>query len=291
MKKNEIENFYSHTGIQVENSQRLSSQQNYRIYLVNEKYVFSEKPNLGDGSRKKMYKILRKRNIPVPTEMFFWQNKKNNYYVESFINGKPASSLEKIKQPAIYIKLGRLLRRINEVDMQYYGSVNSDFRGLYSSWSEFIGGFYRYQYEHMKIVPKVVSNCDYEIILWVLKDIIKKRDFQPKLLHGDIKGENVICANNGRILGILDWESSISGDTLLEYANLCLWSDFRPQQKYLLYGYNICIDNNFDYKHFYGYQLFTAFITLCKLFFKGRQKEVEFLSKKIHEICMKCRFL
>jgi aminoglycoside phosphotransferase (APT) family kinase protein len=51
---------------------------------------------------------------------------------------------------------------------------------------------------------------------------------RPALLHGDLGGHNVLVAD-GRIVGLIDWEDSLLGDPLFDFAGL---ATFHPRRRH-----------------------------------------------------------
>lgn len=51
---------------------------------------------------------------------------------------------------------------------------------------------------------------------------------RPALLHGDLGGHNVLAAD-GRISGMIDWEDSLLGDPLFDFADL---ATFHPRRRH-----------------------------------------------------------
>jgi aminoglycoside phosphotransferase (APT) family kinase protein len=43
-------------------------------------------------------------------------------------------------------------------------------------------------------------------------------DFEPRLVHGDLGPEHVLCARDGRIAGIIDWGDARAGDPAIDLA-------------------------------------------------------------------------
>lgn len=43
-------------------------------------------------------------------------------------------------------------------------------------------------------------------------------DFEPTLVHGDLGPEHVLCTENGRIAGIIDWGDARAGDPAIDLA-------------------------------------------------------------------------
>lgn len=286
MDQNTTKQFSRMTGISVEDIKKIQSKQGYKIFLINNKYILSEKKNMGEGSRVKMYKALNKFGIPTPTEIAFWQTPAKTYSVEKFLSGVSIKKLpHKIKVSA-YLQLGALSGKINKIYMTGYGPITLGFSGKLPSWAKFVDRFKNYEKFHKLMVPNIISNKNYKTIL-KLVPTVKERNFQPCLLHGDIKEKNILCSKKGEITGILDWESAISGDPLLEYANHTLWEKELPYQKYLIQGYLQEYNNKYNEKHLDAYRIFTAFITLNKLYSQDRFEEVDFLPDIISKICKK----
>ncbi len=150
--------------------------------------------------------------------------------VESKIQGV---GLDKaIESEDVLRDLGKNLARLHSIRTDGFGALSREGKGNFSSVQELIVD--NKYIRRDKILP-ALSGRDADIETVERGYEIMKQEaasypqIEPRLLHNDISPQHVLV-NGGKISGIIDFESAVGGDPLLELAR---W-DFKYGKKFPL---------------------------------------------------------
>jgi aminoglycoside phosphotransferase (APT) family kinase protein len=162
------------------------------------------------------------------------------HHVE-YLPGVPLSDSDddEVATAALLRHLVRCLRQLHAVEGEGFGPVSlracgalSESRtlaGVHRTWS----GFLLTRLEaHVAacLDMAAINHAERAQILSLFSRadaVLASRD-RPALLHGDLGGHNVLVAD-GRVVGLIDWEDSLLGDPLFDFAGL---ATFHPRRRH-----------------------------------------------------------
>jgi len=168
-------------------------------------------------------KQCRKNGIPVPKVLAFGTVQTGPHHLHQYL------IIEKIKGRAIRWKsqearlyleeAGHLLARIHSIKTEGFGPLNSQGRGPFKSWEEFLLSSYKNEPLLDYLLWKRFISKDQKNRVLDLFDPKKLRlnVKLPTLLHGDFTYEHIFV-DGGKITGIIDFGDCLSGDPLYDLA-------------------------------------------------------------------------
>lgn len=174
-------------------------------------------------------KLLKEHNLPYVNILSIDLSRNVvpvDYQILEFIQGDTLYDLSKKGKlkTSNFVEFGKLIAKIHKTHTQNYGpfSVSSLFKnknlfGIHKSWQNYL---FCNLNKHIKFcVENKIFNKSFGIRLnKTLRIAIKSlSNIQPVLLHGDIANHNVFF-NKNKILGLIDWEDTISGDAIYDLA-------------------------------------------------------------------------
>ncbi|GIG63168.1 hypothetical protein Lfu02_75400 [Longispora fulva] len=136
--------------------------------------------------------------------------------VETRIDGRAldADSADPAETLAAAIELGALLRRLHEVPVTGYGRLSPGGRGQHTSALTWLSAV-RWP---DGLDPDLAGRAKA-----MLRRFAPDLDGRPaRLLHGDLTCGHVLIDGEGRVAGVVDWESVRGGDPWLELAGVSL---------------------------------------------------------------------
>lgn len=254
-----------------------------QTYIINDLFVLKIYLKENKRTYKSLFFILEKNKIPCQVFIDEWSDSYGKYLVLKKTNGLPISKL--VNRNKYYPQLGKVLKQIHQISMEGYGPINLS-KGFFLTWHEFLNQFNKYELNHSKIVPSLVSNENYILIKQLLNDVAKI-PFKSGLVHGDFT-ENNIIVDNDNIVAIIDWDTGIIGDPVMDFSVLDIVGPY-VINKELLYEYyldeSLSKKGNFEYRRDV-YFLFSAFVTLNN-FYNVNRDDINLLPLKIKEVCKK----
>ncbi len=121
----------------------------------------------------------------------------------------------------IYNSFVDLLTKIHSIYLKGFGYISTtkgELSGIFSKWNDYLVGRFEYNIEFLEnFLPISKINKIKSIFYNRVDNINIKRGV---LIHNDIKTDNLIFNQDTQQLYILDWEESIIGDPLFEYAGI-----------------------------------------------------------------------
>ncbi|WP_063774171.1 phosphotransferase [Streptacidiphilus rugosus] len=145
--------------------------------------------------------------VPVPlTEVV--QAEGRTAVALSWLEGRPAGRREG-GEPK---ELAKLLDALREVDCR-------DLQGLLGAPHEYAGGERWAELMEQQVVPRLPAAWQAEARRRV-QDALDLPAVPPSLVHGDLAGANVHWGEDGRLLGVLDWDLAQPFDPAVDAACL-----------------------------------------------------------------------
>src|SRR3989339_55006 len=181
--------------------------------------------------------LLMKSGIRVPKRVKSFSpivNTDYSYIIDEWIPSKPASNyfgtlLNHTLTQDFVNDLKVVLTQVHAMSFLRFGDINKSGEGVYSDWQSYLSNTLNLEYIDAAMrstsVPKNLLERSANLIRnlsdWGLKCE------QGKLVHGDMNLKNILVDSNTRILGVVDWDESIIGDPLWDYASMWLWYEDR----------------------------------------------------------------
>jgi len=200
-----------------------------------------------------------------------------DYLIEEFIDG---ISLAKIKDEAVFLKLGKTFKKIHSINTIGFGPINTqkliennNIEGLYRSWQKYI---YLNLDIHLSKVMKtgIISSDQKDQISHLFNKNIKIFEItQSVFLHNDPSPNNIII--NKSKVNIIDWEDSICGDYLWDIAFFETFMNKKFQKNLFqsfCKGYGLQLDNIFKSKK---YNLYYLRIMLFKIVIRSNSEKYD----------------
>ncbi len=193
-------------------------------------------------------KLCSEKGIPVPKVIL----SNNKYLIESYLEGKDLDEIRLNKKDTekIYFELGRILKKIHDIQGKKFGPVNSrKLKGKFKTQIESIESWF------MKDLGELTkrdyfSSKEIESIKQKYKE--GKRFLRTKLsvmLHSDFSGSN-IRINKNKISGVMDFGDLTLGPPMQDFAQMYLDQGENSQFKKLLEGYG---EHNIKEIRFYAF--------------------------------------
>ncbi|EOW0015263.1 TPA: phosphotransferase family protein [Klebsiella pneumoniae] len=138
-----------------------------------------------------------------------------SYFVYDKIEGMMLSDyLDKVNSPNVdYVsdQLIDLFKKISSLDIKKYGELESGYKAVCSSWSEFVSNSITQGRKGVISSNILPIHKIKKIERLVLSNLNSLDKVSGKLLWGDVSVDNILVTENGEISGIIDFESCLSG--------------------------------------------------------------------------------
>jgi len=242
---------------------------------------------------KWVFKKCNDLRIPVPKILLidsFEDGDKTVYIcVESKIRGtglgELSNTISRKKVKGILKQAGRLFRSIHSIKTKGFGDLNESGKGKHSSVGRLIRNFktlikkkiltaLRRSPGDLTLVKKA-----YKILQDNRNNIYKSHSF---VIHNDISPDHIIV-NNGKISGVIDFESAKGADPVFEFTR---W-DFKFGKKYpitsFLEGYGHKRIKDFE-KRFNYWKLFRLLLSLLYCINEKKTKGASYALREIKKI-------
>lgn len=188
--------------------------------------IMTYEKNLMYAEVNSMRLVKERTSVPVPEILFYSPEHSGNlcesdYFFMTALTGENynsvKSTLNEEEQYRIDYEIGRYNRRINRIEGSSFGyfasasEPSADWKTVFQSMAECV------------LRDGKVRNIDIGLGYTELNGRIKDKLYAlepvktPKLVHWDLWDGNVFV-KNGQVEGIIDFERSIWGDPLMEYA-------------------------------------------------------------------------
>ena len=171
--------------------------------------------------------------IPVPT-MLSIESVENegellHICVETKLDGTDLGDVsgitdsEKAMELAGYLhQLGAAFEKVHAVKTNGFGSLDKDGNGKFRSVKELISEDLYIKKDY--ILAAFDQDTDTRVMLISAFDILEREaatypEIEPRLIHNDLSPQHVLV-KDGKITGIIDFESAVGGDPVMEFA---LW--------------------------------------------------------------------
>lgn len=270
-------------GVKISSIEESHGKSGFLNYIINDSFVCKIYPKGFQRSYKNLFLILKENGIPCQTFVDEWSDHEAKFLVLKKVEGVPLSG--EINKNSYYLELGEILKKIHQISINGFGPIE-EVEATFHTWREFLEQFKKYETSHSEIVPSLVSVDNYSLIIKLLLDI-SERTFKSGLVHGDFTENNVIVSNN-KIVAIIDWDTWIIGDPVMDFSILDIVGQNVINKEFLYKNYpesDIFKQKEFEYKRDV-YFLFSAFITLNKLYKEDRD-DINLLPAKIKATCEK----
>lgn len=184
-------------------------------------------------------KKCRQLGLPVPEVISIKHieadGKPLHICIETKLPGIPLNELrdeEKIDHTslkAILIQVGSILSQLHTIKTTGYDAIDINGKGYYKSFNEYMQK--RKKKEARLLKAADLFNFDRSQIHRALKIIQRYNDFfptfKPVLNHNDLSPKHVLV-DNDQVTGIIDFETSISGHPIQDFARWNYYHDDYP---------------------------------------------------------------
>ncbi|WP_018247639.1 phosphotransferase family protein [Orenia marismortui] len=168
--------------------------------------------------------MYKSEGIPVPKVLYYDSSGEiidSEFFFMEFVSG---SSLDKIREQlteqqynAIYLELGKIVKKINMIRGDYFGHISQENK-RFSTWAEAFLNMIKDLLDDAKDVRISFSYKNDKLydILNEQRDILNQVK-TPSLVHKDLwEGNIFVDPKSAQITGIVDCERALFGDPLLE---------------------------------------------------------------------------
>lgn len=162
------------------------------------------------------------------------------YMITRYIPGEPAGHHP--KRLSIIRELGEIAARINSIRTNGFGGTydwSHNLLSLNASWKDYLENEYRYK-DKVEILKRhnVMDASQAKRAMQIFREASKLAP-RPALCHGDLRLKNVIVDRNGKISGILDWQTATSNIAPQWELSLALHDLGIDEKQVFLEGYEI----------------------------------------------------
>ncbi|MBI2442767.1 MAG: aminoglycoside phosphotransferase family protein [Candidatus Levybacteria bacterium] len=232
------------------------------------------------------------QGVPVPEILLVHREQINNenlaFCVDQKIAGTPLSSLlgtidQAILEP-ISREAGKILSKIHRVQTNGFGDLDAEGKGEFTSLDEYIMQPTREQDQLLRIAKK--HQKPESLITRPVQILLGNRmlfDGPGLLLHNDYSPKHILV-ENGRINGIIDFETCRGGDPVLDLARWTYYYGDNEMFSWLKSGYENkeIFDDNFA-KKMIAYRIFKALSLVSYYDWIGGDSMQDFHWKKLEE--------
>jgi aminoglycoside phosphotransferase (APT) family kinase protein len=175
------------------------------------------------------HSFLRARtDVPVPSILFHdfsHQDIDRDYLLMEQITGTPSSGLTNLTQrgfDTILRQVGQCLRQVHSLTGDRYGYVGAhrpmepqpDWASAFViMWHKLLDDIERCAGYHPEEAGRMRRLLDRHVNVF-------DRPVPAALLHMDVWAENILADEEGRLVGLIDWDRALCGDPEIEFAVL-----------------------------------------------------------------------
>ena len=185
-------------------------------------------------------------NIFVPKIIF----EGNNYLIESFIGGQTLNKIKHLKETKkIYISLGKMIRKIHNIQMQGFGELQINGKGKHLKFADHIQFFLKEEIPLLK-KTKLFNKKEIDSLLEYIKvnlNFINQNE--SVLLHCDLIDSNILVENS-KISGIIDFGDAGCGLMSYDLAKIYIENDGNANFSNIMKGYGENIVNIKEIEYF-----------------------------------------
>ena len=136
------------------------------------------------------------------------------------------------------IKAGGILSQLHTISVPRIGRLDRDPKNAYRSWTDYMLRIFEREPEVTQKAIELGFNPD---SVGITFDLIRKSTplfdlKEPKLLHGDFSAKHILV-NGAEVSGIIDFENSMGGDPIYDFAWMNYFYDKDVPLEYLMEGY------------------------------------------------------
>lgn len=189
--------------------------------IDNNEYIIRIYPHGREDILKKEIVIIKRCrgiNLPVPDVIATSENGPAigaSYFVYRKIEGIMLSTyLDKIGNPNIdYVsdQLIDIFHRLSTLDMKKYGELENGYEANYLHWNDFVADSILQGRDGIISSNIITKNKIEKIERSILSTLNSLSGINGNLLWGDVSIDNILVTQNGKISGIIDFESCLSG--------------------------------------------------------------------------------
>lgn len=176
--------------------------------------------------------------LPIPPITDFDHDQLGYFAISPFIEGGDFEELPAERITFLLPSLLETFRALRRVDLDRlgtsgYGIWDGDGNGLSPSWQAFLlddknaspGSLIRGWRAKLEASP--IGTAAYDALWQRFQPLVEQCPNERRLVHSDLINHNVLAAED-RITAVLDWGSSIYGDSLWEVAWLAFYEPWYP---------------------------------------------------------------
>lgn len=138
---------------------------------------------------------------------------------------------------AITEQAGELLARIHSVETQGFGKIDSGGKGVYPTARDHIG----HRTDKRETYEKLLADMGLGSLTGNIFAELDKADsvFESPshLVHHDYGPKHMFIDENDKIIGVIDFEDVMSGDSTVDFSNWQFWYEKETPLEWLLAGY------------------------------------------------------
>lgn len=138
---------------------------------------------------------------------------------------------------AIAEQAGELLARIHSIKTQGFGKIDSGGQGVYPTARDHIG----HRTDKRETYEKLLADMGLGSLAGDIFAELDKADsvFEnpPHLVHHDYGPKHMFIDDNDKIIGVIDFEDVMSGDSTVDFSNWQFWFEKDTPLEWLLTGY------------------------------------------------------
>lgn len=183
----------------------------------------------------------------------------------------------------------QVLEKVHHIQIPQggYGKFDEQGQAEYAFWKEALLGQFDeswYEWEDFKKIPQMADGA-FEKLYSAFESSLCFISEERTLIHTDCSFDN-ICAKNGKISGLFDWEMAMYGDALYDIA----WMDFWHGEYDIAFSYRRWAkEKGIQYEHYKErilcYQLHFGLRTLAFYRKAGLVEKISPLKKRMLGMC------
>jgi len=234
----QILNFFkSETDLKIIDAEKLVSQNNV-VTLINKKYIVK----LTQQSEK-YYKYLERildtsmDMVDFPRIISCKNFGKNFLILYKIIEGRSYPDVKRLYS-SFWFQAGCALKTIHSLPGDSIKVPNSKLSHFsVNNQCSIIKEFLTSKKIHKILTTRILTNAEFSRVNFAISALKDIHPIKMSLLHGDYVHKNLIF-DEGRLVGIIDWENAQFGDPLLELGYIYLWDGFMTNWNKILSGYS-----------------------------------------------------
>jgi hygromycin-B 4-O-kinase len=261
--------------------------QAFSFEVNREKFIIRVNKHSDNGFKKDQYAFLHfaSYGIPIPEVLKIDKLEDGHYFaISKKVEGDLFKNLPDEEFDETLPQLFKNIEVIHEIlvsDKAGYGKWNSSGVAEKTSWKEVL-------LDVDVFAKEMFGNTSLEKDIWdkVYARFVELLPYCPEdkyLVHADCNFDNIL-SKDGKITGIIDWESSLYGDFLYDIAWLSFWTkDFDYEKAYL----DFCKTTGKEIEHFKErvlcYKLFIGLGSLSFYVYSKQDDKYERSKRKLLE--------